>query len=273
MDEYLEHKGMTMHYRVLGSGARGWLCFHGFGRRAEDFEVFRPLMGEDDRLVCITLFGHGQSLFPRERMEQRPLQQEEWCEIVGLLLEAEGFERFNLLGYSMGGRVAMMTYLGFAGRVDRMLLLAPDGLKKNILYQFASDTFLGRAIYRSVIPDPSILFTLSKLLNRLGLLSDKLHRFVHVHLDTREKRELVYSVWLIYRRLFPDCAELAQRLNSCGTQCDMIFGSYDSIIPVRLANRLVKRLRQPDIIHKVAVGHRLMERTTLDYIRDRGLWK
>jgi pimeloyl-ACP methyl ester carboxylesterase len=273
MDEYLEHKGMIVHYRVLGSGARGWLCFHGFGRKAEDFEVFRPLLSEDDRLVCINLFGHGQSAFPPERIDWRPLQPEEWCEVVELLLESQGFGRFNLLGYSMGGRIAMMTYLGFADRVDRMLLLAPDGLKKNKLYQFASGTFLGRAIYRSVIPDPWILFTLSKLLNRLGLLSDKLHRFVHVHLDTREKRELVYSAWLIYRRLFPDCAVLAQKLNTSGTQCNMIFGTYDSIIPVRLANRLVKRLRQPDIIHKVAVGHRLMERTTLDYIRERGLWK
>jgi pimeloyl-ACP methyl ester carboxylesterase len=273
MDQYLQHKGMTVHYRVLGAGARGWLCFHGFGRRAEDFEVFRPLISEDDRLICINLFGHGRSMFPTERIEQHPLLQDEWCEIVGLLLEAQGFERFNLLGYSMGGRVAMMTYLGFADRVDRMLLLAPDGLKKNKMYQFASGTSLGRAIYRSIIPDPSMLFSLAKLLNRLGVLSDKLHRFVHVHLDTREKRELVYAVWLIYRRLFPDYAELAHCLNTTGTQCNMIFGSYDSIIPVRLGKRFAKRLHQPDIIHEVAVGHRLMERTTIQYIRDRGLWK
>lgn len=264
---------MTVHYQVMGSGSRGWLCFHGFGRRAEDFEVFRPLLGDDDRLVCINLFGHGHSAFPPDRIDWSPIQLEEWCEIVELLLESQGFDRFNLLGYSMGGRIAMMTYLGFADRVDRMLLLAPDGLKKNKMYQFASGTRLGRAIYRSIIPDPAMLFSLAKMLNRLGLLSDKLHRFVHVHLDTREKRELVYAVWLIYRRLFPDYAELAQKLNTSGTQCNMIFGTYDSIIPVRLGKRFVKRLRRPAIIHQVPVGHRLMERTTIDYIRDRGLWK
>ncbi|MFN8775559.1 MAG: alpha/beta fold hydrolase [Flavobacteriales bacterium] len=272
MEGMITHGGLSVEYRVYGDGPVTWLCFHGFGRTAADFEVFLPLLSRGERMICIHLFGHGRSVFPADRLLRDPLRQEEWRFLVLALLQEWKVDRFSLLGYSMGGRVAMVTCLSLADRVDRMLLLAPDGLKRNRLYMFASGTAAGRALYRSIIRNPAWLFRAARVLNRIGLLSDKLYRFVHVHLDSREKREQVYYCWLTYRRMFPDLRMLAREIRRTGMPVHFLFGQYDSIIPLRLGQRFARMLGRVGMIHAVALGHRLMDPVSIKHIAECGLW-
>lgn len=94
-------------------------------------------------------------------------------------------------------------------------------------------------MYQSIIDNPTSIFKFAKWLNKLGLLSDKLHRFVHVHLDTREKRLLVRDAWMIYRKIFPNKKELARLYKHDKIRFHMIFGEYDSVIVPRLGRNFV----------------------------------
>jgi len=259
-------------YRVYGEGPEVILCFHGFGRKPEDFEVFLPLMKPGQRLVSIWLFGHGGSYFPNERIERDPLTHSEWRDLVEALLLDLGVEKVHVIGYSMGGRVAMMTFLLLPEKIESLLLLAPDGFKINRLYTFASGTIVGKMIYRFSIDHPRPLFILAKVLNSVKLLPDKLFRFVHVHLDTREKRLLVHDVWLIYKRMFPDKNLLAKELRERDIAFNMIFGEYDTIIRPELGERFSKRLNNHHCLHLIGIGHRLLEQRTAAFISERGLW-
>jgi pimeloyl-ACP methyl ester carboxylesterase len=272
MQGVFEYGGLKLEYLRIGNGSRVRLCFHGFGRPASDFEAFRELLKEDEALVCISLFGHGGSVFPAQRIIRSPLEPDEWRELLEAFLQQMHIGNFGLVGYSMGGRVAMMTCLALPSRVESMLLLAPDGFRINPLYRFASGTAVGRALSRYFTEHPRVLFGTAKLLNRSGLLSDKLYRFVHLHLDTRAKRQQVYEVWLIYRRMFPDASRLADETRAHRIRVVMIFGRFDAVIRPVLGERFLRRHGDRSILHILEIGHRLIAPHTIAYIREKDLW-
>jgi pimeloyl-ACP methyl ester carboxylesterase len=269
------YKELQIEYKQWGQGSEVVVFFHGFGRTLEDAVFFLPLLKPHQSLVSVSLFGHGESTFPAKRLEKDPLQPEEWESLMEAFMGHFGVPTIHLVGYSMGGRVAMVTALLLQDKARSLLLLAPDGFKINPLYTFASGTRLGRRLYRYFMNRPSGLFRLAAALNAIGLLSDKLLRFVHVHLDTREKRELVHDAWLVYRAFFPNLHEVGSWVDNLSTSFAAVFGRYDAIIPSRLANRLepkIHRIPKTSWFFEVDLGHRLLEKKTMDCIEKNGLW-
>ncbi|MDZ4822383.1 MAG: alpha/beta hydrolase [Flavobacteriales bacterium] len=266
------YKDFAIDYVCYGDGSDAILCFHGFGRKAEDFEIFLPLLSTNQRMISINLFAHGKSEFPESRIDHIPLQPNEWKELLEAFSKEQKIDCFHLVGYSMGGRVAMMTTLLMPERVQSVLLMAPDGLKKNPLYSFASGTPIGRWLYRKLIENPKPLFATAKFLNKLGLMNDKLHRFVHVHLDTREKRMQVHDAWIIYRKMFPHLKKLSALIREKKFVFNMIFGKYDSVIRVKLGEKLSRIIGSDQHLHEIELGHRLMAKQVVEYIITKRLW-
>ncbi|MFN0030710.1 MAG: alpha/beta hydrolase [Flavobacteriales bacterium] len=269
---HFAHRTFSLHYEKYGAGEQAILCFHGFGRTVSDFQVFEPLLGKHQHIISIHLFAHGESIFPDERIDNQPLLPEEWCELMEAFCEAQNIAQFHLIGYSMGGRVAMKTLELMPHRVQSLLLIAPDGFKINVLYRFASSTRIGKRMYRALIENPKPLFVVAKWLNRLRLLSDKLHRFVHVHLDTRAKRQQVHDAWLIYKLTFPHLPQLAETINERQLPFNMLFGQFDSVITPALGYKFCGILGRNDVLHLLPAGHRLLTPETVDYIKLNGLW-
>ena len=271
-EQLFRYKDFAIEYIQFGEGEETLICFHGFGRTCFDFGIFAPLLRAGQRIVSINLFAHGGSRFPESRIEKSPLTPQEWQNMFGALLGELGISQFHLIGYSMGGRIVLKTMELFEDRILSVLLLAPDGFKINKIYKFASGTALGKAIYRSMIKNPNLLFATAKRLNQLGVLDGKLNRFVHVHLDTREKRVQVYEAWMIYKLFFSDQDKLAHIIRSRNMKFNMIFGKYDSIIRPFLGESFSKKLNSEKPLHIIDTGHRLLDGNTVNYIRQRGLW-
>jgi pimeloyl-ACP methyl ester carboxylesterase len=266
------YRGITLEYMVFGSGSETVLCLHGFGREAEDFHVFLPLLKDHQRMVAINLLSHGNSVFPKERISRQPLSKTEWSELIAALLQALNTERFHLIGYSMGGRLAMVLAEQMADKILSLVLLAPDGLKVNLIYRFVSETKFGRVLYRSIIQNVNWLFRLVDLLSRLHLLDRKIQRFVHLQLETQEKRQLVYDAWLIHRKLFPMLPAVARNIESQGIPFSLLFGRYDKIIPARHGHRLLKHFSTPKNAVLLDLGHRLLQPGTARHLQDAAMW-
>lgn len=266
------HQNISIEYTQLGNGNETILAFHGFGRHANDFVVFQSLLRPNQKIISVNLFAHGNSTFPEDRIENNPITKSEWNDLLEAFLTHLNIDKFHLLGYSMGGRICLSTMEIMPHRILDFLLIAPDGLKQNWLYRFASGTALGRKIYRSIIDKPQWLFRLAHILNKLGILNNKLYRFVHVHLDTREKRQLVHDAWLIYKKLFPNVRLVAETIIHYRLRGRLIFGQYDSVIPPRLSLRLTTKTGKQVETHLIKTGHRLITGETADYIRDHGIW-
>lgn len=272
MKSTFTYNEITLEYLTLGEGNNAILCLHGFGREAEDFTVFTPLLQTGQRMVSINLLAHSNSSFPEERINKQPISKSEWSSLLLALLKSLDVERFHLIGYSMGGRLAMVLAEHSPEKIKSLILIAPDGLKVNWIYRFVSETIVGRILYRSIIGNPGWLIRTVDFLRLIGLLHPKIQRFVHGQLETRAKRQLVYDAWLIHRLLFPRLSIVAANIEAHEIPFELIFGTHDKVIPADDGRRLLrhfKETRQPVMLN---LGHRMLHPTTVRHLADSNMW-
>lgn len=247
------------------------LAFHGFGRFAEDFEVFTRLLKPGQAIFSFHLFQHGNSVFPPERIALESLKIEEHRMIIQAICDYLKIDTFHLLGYSLGGKVALKTIELYPEKVRGLLLVAPDGIKINYFYKFVSGTRMGRYIYGGLVNNPKPLFVITDGLRSMRLLSKKLHRFVYYHMENYERRKLVGEVWMIYRFLEPNIAEIQRVINSQKINTTLIYGKYDSVIQAKQGVKMNSGLEQ-DSLHILESGHLLLQESTVEYINEKGIW-
>ena len=257
---------LSLEYARAGSGHQVVICLHGFGREAADFSAFLPILDANTTLIAVNLFFHGRSNFPQHRLSKLPLEPEEWCNLMRALCDAVGCSRFHLVGYSMGGRLAMVMVEHMAEQIDSLTLIAPDGLKINVLYRFVSETKLGRMLYRSIIRNPNWILRTADALKWLSILHQNIHRFVYLQLETQANRQRVYNVWLTHRKLFPNLQRVATNTENRNIPCCLMFGKHDAIIPPRLAHNLMKHFRTKPKLILPDAGHRLINKETVELL-------
>lgn len=112
-----------LRHNVLeaGVGGRPLLVLHGFGGAKEDFaDVVDGFADRGWHVVVPDLRGHGASDHPEgEEAYTLPAMAEDAL----ALADALGWERFALLGHSMGGMVAQLVALDDPGRLVALVLM------------------------------------------------------------------------------------------------------------------------------------------------------
>ena len=262
--------GLTLEYYTSGSG-KPVFAFHGFGRSAHDFEIFTPLLEADEMLVAINLFQHQGSRWSKTRPMTDSLKLDELQNLMQHILEILQANRFSMWGYSMGGRISLSILERMAPQVDKVMLFATDGLKVAPIYKFAAHTAIGRGVYRLLMKNPQIILNSVSFGKKLGVFDAKFHRFINVHLETKEKAKLVYEAWLIYRYCHPNLPSLAKAIEEYNVSFTMIFGKYDSVIKPQFGKLLSQHLAAPNY-HIIPSGHLLMTQETIQYIVENNLW-
>ncbi len=111
-----------------GTGSRALVLVHGFTGHRQDFAEHLPALGELGWTVAPDLRGHGESTNTGREEDYR---LERLAGDLLRLLDALGAERFDLLGHSMGGMVALRLALARPERVASLILMdtAPGPLR------------------------------------------------------------------------------------------------------------------------------------------------
>lgn len=110
--------GVRLHV-VRGGDGPALLLLHGFTGNADTWEPLLPTLRARFHTVAPDLIGHGRSAVP-PRPDRYAMDQ---CvaDLVALL-DAFGIDRAAVLGYSMGGRVALHLALAAPERVSALVL-------------------------------------------------------------------------------------------------------------------------------------------------------
>ena len=117
---FIEVNSVKVHYEVWNEQASNTVvAFHGFTGSVCTWEKVATELGKDVRFIAIDLLGHGQTACPTDvklySMEaQVSLLHDCLLQIVA--------EPFHLLGYSMGGRVALSYAVQHPTRIQSLLL-------------------------------------------------------------------------------------------------------------------------------------------------------
>jgi 2-succinyl-6-hydroxy-2,4-cyclohexadiene-1-carboxylate synthase len=120
--------GIRYHVEIDGVGFP-LLLLHGFTGDTSTWKPFRNQWGHHSRLIIPDLIGHGKTESPQDLNRY---QIESAAKDLKELLDYLNLERVDLLGYSMGGRLALTFAILYPDRVRRLILeSASPGLEKD----------------------------------------------------------------------------------------------------------------------------------------------
>lgn len=260
------HDALTMAYRIRGSGPMPVVAFHGFGRSGADFAFLESFIGEACTVYAFDLPFHGESPSPAERAEE-PFTPEEWAAFFAAFADHIGAERIVLLGYSLGGRLALSLLERIPGRICKAFLLAPDGLKQRPWYRGLAGSAIGRRLYAHFVGHPGLVHGLVHGLRAVRLMNERLHRFIIGQSDTRAKRELLRDTWLGFRAIEPDLHRVAAHLREQDIPVQLVFGARDSVIPPTLARKIQPLAPDQVHVHRMDAGHVLLTPELGEWLR------
>ncbi|XP_008120081.1 serine hydrolase-like protein 2 isoform X2 [Anolis carolinensis] len=104
---------------------RPMLCLHGWLENANTFNKLIPLLPKDCSYIGIDLAGHGLS---SHRPTGYPYYLKDYVSDVRRAAAALKWNRFSLMGQSLGGTVACLFSCIFPEMVDKLILVESSGL-------------------------------------------------------------------------------------------------------------------------------------------------
>ena len=187
------HHYHKLEYITFGNGKETLICFHGFGQEAQGFLAFETTLGKQYTIHSVNLFYHGNSVFPDTRLENKPVEPNELKSIFEILRIKEEFISFSLAGYSLGGKVALTLSGLYPMQTKKLFLIAPDGIKANLWYHFASQTLIGQKLNKASIKNEWVFRSFMKLSSHLGFASNRQQRFTNSQMKSTEQ----YNPWWV----------------------------------------------------------------------------
>jgi pimeloyl-ACP methyl ester carboxylesterase len=110
--------GLSLRYEEHGSGEPLVLLHGGIGT-GEMFAPLLPELGEGRRIITVDLQAHGGTADV-----DRPLDARLMADDIAALLDHLGLEQADVMGYSLGGKVALRLGIQHPGRVRRLVLVS-----------------------------------------------------------------------------------------------------------------------------------------------------
>jgi pimeloyl-ACP methyl ester carboxylesterase len=169
---YVPANGVNYYYEIHGRG-EPLLVLHGGLGSIDMFAPLPPSRAEHRQVIAVDLHGHG-----RTALGDRPISLVDMGDDMATVLGALGYGQVDVLGYSMGGGVALRLAVQHPETVRRLALVSTpfsqDGFHPEMLPQqaqvgaamaeFMKDTPM-YASYAAVAPNPE---EFPRLLDRMG---------------------------------------------------------------------------------------------------------
>ena len=170
--KYAEVNGINLYYEIHGAG-RPLILLHGGLGSSEMFGPVLPLLAKSHQVIAVDLQGHG-----RTADIDRPIDVRLMADDIAALIDHLGLKKPDLVGYSLGGGVALHTAAKYPAKVRRLVAAAanlrPDAIYAEMRVQqgqvsaaaaeFMKDTPMYQ-LYQRVAPRPE---DFPRLLDKIG---------------------------------------------------------------------------------------------------------
>ncbi len=117
---------VSYHVDIYGSG-EPLLLLHGFTGDSSTWKQYIPVFEKDRQIIAMDIIGHGRTASP---IEKEYYKIEYAAKVIKQVLKTLEIDSVDLLGYSMGGRLALTFALIYPDIVRNLVLeSASPGLK------------------------------------------------------------------------------------------------------------------------------------------------
>jgi len=146
---YAEVNGLKLYYEVHGDGEPLILLHGGLGAIEMFGDLLRTLAAYR-QVIAVDLQAHG-----RTADIDRPLRYEHMADDIGALIEHLGLATATVMGYSLGGGVALQTAIRHPGAVDKLVVVS-EPWKRAASYPevLAAMEQVGAAVAEAMKPSP-----------------------------------------------------------------------------------------------------------------------
>jgi pimeloyl-ACP methyl ester carboxylesterase len=128
--QYASVNGLEMYYEIYGEGQPLILIHGGLGAIAE-FGQLVPLLAETRQVIAVELQAHG-----RTADIDRPLSYENLADDVAALITELDYESADVMGFSLGGGVALQTAIRHPEVVNKLVLVSTPYSREGIHPEF-----------------------------------------------------------------------------------------------------------------------------------------
>ena len=170
--QYAQVNGINLYYETHGAG-RPLILLHGGLGSGEMFGPILPTLAERHQVIAVDLQGHG-----RTADIDRPVDIRLMADDIAALIDHLGLDKPDLVGYSLGGGVALQTAVKYPAKVRRLVAASAD-IRRDAIYpeilaqqgqvnaaaaEFMKDTPMYE-LYQRVAPRPE---DFPRLLDKMG---------------------------------------------------------------------------------------------------------
>ena len=170
--QYADVNGINLYFETHGTG-RPLILLHGGLGSGEMFGPILPALTVGRQVIAVDLQGHG-----RTADIDRPIDVRLMADDIAALIDHLGLHRPDVMGYSLGGGVAMFTAIRHPERIGRLVAVSinirRDAIYREMLAQqgqlgpeaaeFMKDTPMYQ-LYERVAPRPD---DFPRLLGKMG---------------------------------------------------------------------------------------------------------
>lgn len=229
------------------------VCFHGYGETAGSFEFLGRYAGNEYSIYAIDLPFHGYTKW-NEGLIFTPHDLET---IIFSIIENKE-NKWTLMGFSLGGRIALSLYQSIPERFSRMILLAPDGLKVNFWYWLATQTKAGNRFFHFTMKHPGWFFGLLRVFDKLRLVNKSIFKFVNYYIGEKTVRDELYKRWTALRKLQPHIKKIKALVIKHKTIVQLVYGRHDRIILPVVGEKFRKGIENYCSLHILEGGHQVL---------------
>ena len=258
---FLKYKNSKVHFYRFGNGSRLLIALHGFADEGAIFLKLRDSLKKTYTVYSLDLPFHGSTEWGKEQFDQKDIGA-----LFKMILQKENKERFDLMGFSFGGRNVQKMLFEWIPQVDKVFLIAPDGLKTKWLSLVNLMPQWLKSFLKWVLLKPDWFINMVKRFYRWGLINRFIHNFVCYHFGAKEKRDRVFHTWYALGNFRINPKKVKKLLRQYPISVDMYFGSQDKIIPLSTAVLLSEDM--PNIrVFEIDAGHLLVDTKLNDLLK------
>ena len=162
---------MDLNYKVEGSG-EALVFIHGLSDDLNYWEFLAANLKDDYRVVRFDLQGHGQS-----EMSEDEITMDNYVDDLKNLLDGLNIKKANLIGFSLGGSIAMDFTINYPDYVDSLVVMSSfskcDDYLKSILNEFRISLEHGfEDFFDCILPKVLCLDVIESNKNELKILKE-----------------------------------------------------------------------------------------------------